>query len=482
MDVINKFFLSTVLIFCIQIVYGIDLTYKEIETYITGAYNRGVNFNAGIAAAGGIELNKICKLRSGFSFGKSKDISDINAFISGKYSPFSELPLSFSLLYIYNNLLEYKTYVHSILPFISFNKSRAGISLGSNLRFSSFFEETAIFESMISFCGYFNFINNEILRIGISAGNINEFNARNFGTYSFFLNTVIRLNDKLFLLNDFELLQSGGDGFLFLVFLFNILCFTGCDFDLLGLFTSTDLDERLTEKDNFTYLAPRGGTELIVPDKNNYSFIVFTDTHIEDGDAWGLEKIAGVIKDEQIDFIVILGDITQKGDEGDIKKFIEIADTFGVPCYPVIGNHDIYFNNWTNWKNLIGSTNYKITGNGFNLYILDTANSFFGKQQLDWLESKIKSSNGKNFVFTHCTFFVNGPADMQQLMDTRERAKIISILQNKCDMVLMGHGHRRHINEAGNVKYIALEDFKSKKNYCIVTVKNSAVSYKFKNL
>jgi len=213
MGVINKLFLSFVLIFCIQIAYGIDLTEKEIEGYITGEYNRGDNFNAGIAAAGGIELNKICKIRSGFSFGKSEDISDINAFISGKYSPFSELPLSFSLLYIYNNFLEYKTYIHSILPYISYNTKRVGISLGSNLRFSSFFEEIAIFESMLSFCGYFNFINNETLRIGLSAGNFNEFNAKHLGAYSLGINSVIRIKNNLFLLNDFELLQSGADGF-----------------------------------------------------------------------------------------------------------------------------------------------------------------------------------------------------------------------------------------------------------------------------
>jgi len=270
---------------------------------------------------------------------------------------------------------------------------------------------------------------------------------------------------------------------IFLYFLFlNAFCFTGCDFDLMGLFAANDLDERLAVKDNFKYLAPREWKTLSVKDKSNYSFIVFTDTHIEDGNAWGLEKIADVIKNEKIDFAVVLGDITQYGDERDIKKFIEIADSFEVPCYPVIGNHDIYFNNWTNWKNLIGSTNYKIEGNGINLFILDTANSFFGRQQLNWLESNIKSSNGKKFVFTHCSFFIDSMTDIQQLTDTRERARIISMLNDKCDIVFTGHLHKRYIKEAGNVKYIAIEDYKSKKAFCIVTVKNSVVSYRFDKL
>jgi len=267
------------------------------------------------------------------------------------------------------------------------------------------------------------------------------------------------------------------------VFLLSVFCITDCNNDFMGTFTSSDLDERLAAKDNFNYLGARGGTALALKDKNDYSFIVFADTHIEDGNAWELEKLADFIRqnkiDKKIEFAVILGDITQSGSAQDINKFIEIADSFGIPCYPVIGNHDIYFNNWTVWKELIGSTNYKIKGDGINLFILDTANSFLGNQQLTWLENEIKSTNGKVFVFTHCSFFVKGPSDMQQLTDTRERARVISMLKNKCDVVFMGHAHKRYINEAGNVKYLAIEDYKDQKAYCLVTVKGSVVSCNF---
>jgi predicted phosphodiesterase len=265
------------------------------------------------------------------------------------------------------------------------------------------------------------------------------------------------------------------------ILLLNLFCLTGCD-DFLDFLTSTDIDKRLAEKDNFKYLGPRGWTTLSLKNENDYSFIVFTDTHIEDGNAFGLEKIADVIhNNSQIEFAVILGDISDYGAEQDIKKFIEISDLFNVPCYPVIGNHDILFNNWKNWKNLIGSTNYHITGNGINLFILDSANSFFGKQQLDWLEKKIKRAKGNTFVFTHCNFFVNG-INIQQSSDTNERARIISILKNKCNIVFSGHAHERYINSAGNVKYISIEDYKNKKAYCIVTVKNSVVTYKLEKL
>jgi hypothetical protein len=213
MGVVFKFFMPFVLLFCIQAVYGIDLTKKEIEACLIGEYNRSVKYNFGISAAGGIELNEICKFRSGVLYGKSADSSEINSFLGIGYSPFSKIPLSFSMLYIYNGLPEYKTNSHSILPFISFNAKRAGISIGSNFRFTSYYEETAIFEPIISSLIYFNFINNEALRIGISAGNFSEFYARNTGAYSVSVNTGIHLNDNLLLINELEFLQSGADGF-----------------------------------------------------------------------------------------------------------------------------------------------------------------------------------------------------------------------------------------------------------------------------
>jgi len=266
------------------------------------------------------------------------------------------------------------------------------------------------------------------------------------------------------------------------ILLLNLFCLTGCNDNFWDVLTSTDLDVRLAEKDNFKYLGSRGGTTLSLKNENDYSFIVLSDTHIENGNAFGLEKIADVIQNnKQIEFAVVLGDISNTGSAQDIKIFIEISDLFKVPCYPVIGNHDILFNSWKNWKDLIGSTNYQITGNGINLFILDSANSFYGKQQLDWLESKIKNSKGKNFVFTHCNLFVDG-INIQQFSDNKERARIISILKNKCDIMFTGHAHELYIKSAGNVQYISVEDYRDKKAYCIVTVKNSVVTYKFEKM
>jgi len=265
---------------------------------------------------------------------------------------------------------------------------------------------------------------------------------------------------------------------------FGALCLAGCNVDLIGFFGSTDLATRLKEKDNFRFLSDQDRAPSL---GDEYSFLVLTDTHIEDGDAFGLEKLKNIVEqNNEIKFVVFTGDITQYGSVQDLEKFIEIARSLGVPCYPVIGNHDFYFGNWTVWKNRIGSTRYRINGDTTALFILDSANSFIGNDQLDWLERELKTTHNSGiervFVFTHSNIFVESIADMQRLSSTKERARLISILRNKCDIMFTGHVHERRIGEMGNVKYVTIEDYNSKHIYCLVSVSKNGIELKFEEL
>jgi len=182
--------------------------------------------------------------------------------------------------------------------------------------------------------------------------------------------------------------------YFFLVFLLCVFLISGCDDvflnDVSGILISTDLDTRWKAHNTFNFLSPDDRNIAL---DDTYSFIVVTDTHINNGKAWGLEKLKDVIKsDSDIKFVVFTGDISQDGNRVNIEKFIQIAGTLDVPCYPVIGNHDIYFGNWKVWEDLIGSTCYRINCTSATLLILDSANSYFGAKQLDWLENELKET------------------------------------------------------------------------------------------
>jgi len=264
--------------------------------------------------------------------------------------------------------------------------------------------------------------------------------------------------------------------FLPVFYLCNVCLIIGCNVDLSGLFGSTDLDERLEEKDNFRYLVHNERERTFT---DNFSFIVLTDTHVENGNIQDLEKLKTVINSD-VQFVAILGDITQNGAEQDVKKVVEFTRTLSVPCYPVIGNHDIFFGNWSVWKKYIGATRYRIDGENVTLFILDSANLFIGKAQLDWLEKELKTAKGKVFVFTHVDFFVQDKKIKTEQYDTAERARFMSILRDKCSIVFTGHSHDRGEKEFGGVKYISIEDYKRTQTYCLVKVTPAGVSYEFK--
>jgi 3',5'-cyclic AMP phosphodiesterase CpdA len=251
-----------------------------------------------------------------------------------------------------------------------------------------------------------------------------------------------------------------------------------CNVDPVGLVTSSDLDTRLESRNVFAFLTDNDRNLSL---GNEYSFIVLNDTHIENGVAHGFERLKDSIMPGD-KFVVVTGDITQNGRREDLEKFIEIAGTLGIPCYPVIGNHDVYFKNWPVWRDLIGSTRYRINSDTTTLFILDSANAIFGSPQLDWLQEELAAAGGHVFVFTHTNLFVETPGDFQQFTDIRERARIISILKGRARAVFMGHVHKRIIRNAGGVSYISIEDFKRYKTYCRVYVSDAGIRYEFLNL
>ena len=190
----------------------VNITGGEVGTFSTMGINRNVYQYGEIASSGAVELNNMYSFKSGFLFEISKPHVEIKLFGGTHITPWLRVPLIFSLSYMYDGLPKYEVHSNTILPYVSYNGKWAGVSIGTSFRFTSFFKERALFEPILSVSVYANFVNNERLRVGLVSSNFNAFSAGNAGSYSLGVNSAVRINEQLSIINEFEIKQSGSIG------------------------------------------------------------------------------------------------------------------------------------------------------------------------------------------------------------------------------------------------------------------------------
>ena len=203
--------LLPILFIVLHNLYGADvqITGKDLEFHFTPEYNRAFYFCWDTSVAGSIDLNNRYTIKTGLALGAAGSAFEIKMFTAGEIAPFVRIPLCFSLAYKYNGLPEYEYHTHSIPLMTSLKWKWAGFSLGYNFRLISFFGEPPVFEPVLSASVYVFFINKDLLQIGLKAANYDDFTSGNLGAYFLNLNSVIRLNKKISLINEIEIHQSG---------------------------------------------------------------------------------------------------------------------------------------------------------------------------------------------------------------------------------------------------------------------------------
>jgi len=208
---ISRTIFVSVFFILLRNVYAIDITEKEFEVYFRGEYNRSFGGCGDLSVIGSMKPQDLLTLRGGLSAGKLSEAVSVKAFSAAGVAPFSNIPLRFSLSYIYNGLSLYDVHTHAVLTIVSYNAARAGIFYGPNFRFTSFFGETAQFELINSFSIYFNVIKNEKRSLEAIVGNFCDFYAENMGAYSLKFKYAAFVTGNWTVIGEIELLQSGSD-------------------------------------------------------------------------------------------------------------------------------------------------------------------------------------------------------------------------------------------------------------------------------
>ena len=272
-----------------------------------------------------------------------------------------------------------------------------------------------------------------------------------------------------------------------------LLTSCGKNIDYLGLFMTFNEspDERFEQ--SMDYNADHG-YDIITGVPDDYKVYVMSDIHV-DFSTDNLDRyVSDYLKDTvAAPFSLCLGDVINA--TGHFDYFYEhvkpVADT-GRKIYYAVGNHDLYFNQWPEFRSRFHTSTYwfevRTEGGHKDLYIaLDSGNGTLGVKQRDWLEDILKTKSTQGYrhiiVFTHTNFFKKDTSQGHTSNFNLEETYDLFDLFDRYDvsLVVQGHSHARDLTIFKDVVYLrvdALEDHYPNAFYTILKV-GDYINYEF---
>ena len=234
--------------------------------------------------------------------------------------------------------------------------------------------------------------------------------------------------------------------------------------DIRGLFMPTGdvADSRFEQSAQMN----EGLRAAVMETHESYVFYVATDPHIDQTNE-NLTRFNDELRnDTDASFGVILGDCIDIRDN--LPRYLETLSYFPErhACDPhifhILGNHDVFFNGWDDFKELVGPSVYWFEAafpGGKDLYIsLDTASGTLGKKQNEWFRAFLEKNRIRYrhcIIFTHTNFFYTDNSQTSSgNMPIEESLSLIDFL-SRCNvsLVLQGHDHYREELIFRNVIY-----------------------------
>lgn len=243
------------------------------------------------------------------------------------------------------------------------------------------------------------------------------------------------------------------------------------NYDMPGMFNGTSPEVATRFQESLAYNASVGEIHLSVP--ADYRLYICTDSHI-DSTHYNLETWVRAYKSDSLCPIALhLGDLINA--QGNYPHALDVLATeIDMPHRDTLfitpGNHDIYFNQWTEYREAFRTSAYwfdtrdEQTGALLDLFIcLDSAEGTIGTAQLKWfrslLEEKSKAGYRHIIVFTHTHMFKQdasqGHTSNYSLEETYELTSMIG--RYGIDLCLSGHDHHREITRYAGSEYIIVD-------------------------
>ena len=277
------------------------------------------------------------------------------------------------------------------------------------------------------------------------------------------------------------------------VVLMFLLTSCGKNIDYKGLFFTFNesVNERFAESMEYN---DQHGYDVYTGIPDEYEVYAMSDIHVD----FSTNNLDRYVSDYLVDtmappFSLCLGDVINATGHWDyFADHVKPVTDAGRKIYYAVGNHDLYFDQWPEFKSRFHTSTYWFevqTVSGFkDLYIaLDSGNGTLGTDQREWLENILKTKRNEGLrhivVFTHTHLFKKDSSQGHTSNFNLEETYDLADLFDRYDvsLVLQGHSHSRDLTTFKDVVYLrvdALEDHYPDAYYTILSIGEN-INYNF---
>lgn len=282
-----------------------------------------------------------------------------------------------------------------------------------------------------------------------------------------------------------------------------VLLLAGCvdpdttSLDVVGMFngSSVRVEQRFADSQAYNDIH---GFATVKAQSEIYRIFVHTDTHVTDTRD-NLEYFIHQYRDAlDCPVALHLGDLIDAQNHWEYMKsaYTDIPQNpnkpYGDTLFVTLGNHDIYFGQWPQFKQYWGTASYYFivetpSGKRDLFIILDSAEGTLGVDQMAWFKDLLNWSDTQDFrhkvVCTHTHLFKSdgsqGHTSNYELEETYELMGLLA--QHDVEMYWCGHDHSREVTTIGGVTYLVVDAIKDSANpaaYMIATM-GEGIEYRF---
>ncbi len=234
----------------------------------------------------------------------------------------------------------------------------------------------------------------------------------------------------------------------------------------------------------FTFSAFAFLIQLCIAQDKSLTYVHLSDTHI--GSITGADDLRRTVHDinnqENIQFVIITGDITEFGADSEINLAKQILDSLNKPWHIIPGNHD---GNWSEsgsntFKKVFGNETFALNEGGY-LFLgthsgpnMRMSPGQIPRENIVWLDSVLAATPAETPII-----FANHYPQDSSLNNWFEA---IDILKTKnIQLIMCGHLHsNRVINFEGIPGIVGRSNLRAKNTeggYNIVTIKDDTITY-----